>query len=126
MHATRVAELEVKYPTPTPIFPQFPTPTIQNFRLRLGPLQNFRLPTPTPQHEGNEILLLTSMEIVVHSKKSLFQQKFQKKLYHFKRNSQWKNDAVGHPELESDKKIRLQVLLGIRLLTTLQPCTQPT
>jgi len=27
------------------------------------------------------------MEIVVHSKNSLFQQKFQKKLYHFNRNS---------------------------------------
>jgi len=30
---SRVAELEVKYPTPT--FPKFPTPTVQNFRLRL-------------------------------------------------------------------------------------------
>jgi len=29
------------------------------------------------------------MEIVVHSKKSLFQQKLQKKLYHFNRNSQF-------------------------------------
>jgi len=28
------------------------------------------------------------MEIVVHSKNYLFQQKFQKKLYHFNRNSQ--------------------------------------
>jgi len=28
------------------------------------------------------------MEIVVHSKKSVFQQKFQKKLYSFNRNSQ--------------------------------------
>jgi len=26
------------------------------------------------------------MEIVVHSKKALFQQKFQKKFYHFSRN----------------------------------------
>jgi len=31
--------------------------------------------------------LLKSMEIVVHSN-NLFQQKFQKKLYHFNRNSQ--------------------------------------
>ena len=31
------------------------------------------------------------MEIVVHSKKSLFQQKFQKKLYHFDGNSQVRN-----------------------------------
>ena len=51
---------------------------------------------------------LKSMEIVVHSKKYLFQQKFQKKLYHFNRNSQFKsdvkNDPIGHPESESDKK----------------------
>ena len=31
------------------------------------------------------------MEIVVQSKKSLFQQKFQMKLYHFNRNSQFKS-----------------------------------
>ena len=62
------------------------------------------------------------MEIVVHSKKSLFQQKFHKKLYHFNRNSQFwkcdvKNGPVGHPESDSNKKIRLRlpVLLGIRL-----------
>jgi len=60
------------------------------------------------------------MEIVVHSTKSPFQQKFQKKLYHFNRNSQFKsgdvnNDPIGHPQ--SDKKIRLPlpVLLGNRL-----------
>jgi len=29
------------------------------------------------------------MEIVVHSNKSLFQQTFQKKLYHFNRNLFW-------------------------------------
>jgi len=42
-------------------------------------------------HKGNEIWLLKSMEIVVHSKKPLFQQKFKKKLYHFNRNSQLKS-----------------------------------
>jgi len=31
------------------------------------------------------------MEIVVHSKKPRFQQKFQKTLYHFNRNSQFKS-----------------------------------
>jgi len=31
------------------------------------------------------------METGVHSKKSLFQQKFQKELYHFDRNSQFKS-----------------------------------
>jgi len=46
------------------------------------------------------------MEIVVHSKKSLFQQKFQKKLYHFNKKSQFKsvvkkNDPIG--QSESDK-----------------------
>ena len=35
--------------------------------------------------------MLKSMEIVVHNKKALFQQKFQKKLYHFNRNSQFKS-----------------------------------
>jgi len=33
--------------------------------------------------------MLKLMEIAVHSKKSLFQQKFQKKLYQFNRNSQF-------------------------------------
>jgi len=37
------------------------------------------------------MLLLESMKIVVDSKKSLFQQKFQKKLYHFNRNSQFRS-----------------------------------
>jgi len=36
---------------------------------------NFRLPTflkfPTPWQEGNEVWMLKSMEIVVHSKKSV-------------------------------------------------------
>ena len=31
------------------------------------------------------------MEIVVHSKKSMFQQKFQKKLHDFNRNSQFRS-----------------------------------
>ena len=62
---SRVAESEVKYPNS-----DFP-----------------KCPTPTPWHKGNEIWLLKSMKIVVHSKKSLTQQKFQKKLYHFNRNS---------------------------------------
>jgi len=38
----------------------------------------------------NEIWLLKSMEIVVHSKKYVIQQKFEKKLYHFNRNSQFR------------------------------------
>ena len=38
-------------------FPKFPTPAFQKI--------------PTPQHQGNEILLLKSMEIVVQSKKSV-------------------------------------------------------
>ena len=86
---SRVAESEVKYPTPT--FPKFPT--------------------PTPQHKGNEIWLLKPMEIVVHSKKSSVSTKSFKRIYHFNRNSQFKsdikNDPIGHPEL--DKKIRLRL-----------------
>jgi len=35
--------------------------------------------------------MLKSIEIVVHSKKALFQQKFQNKLYNFNRNSQFKS-----------------------------------
>ena len=41
--------------------------------------------------KGMKFMLLKSMETGVHSKKSLFQQKFQKKLYHFDRNSQFKS-----------------------------------
>jgi len=71
----RVAESEAKYQT----FPKLPTQTFRKF------------PTPTPYHKGNEIWLLKSMEIVVYSKKSIFQQKFLTKLYHFNRNSQFKD-----------------------------------
>ena len=40
------------------------------------------------QRKGNEIWLLQSVEIVANSKKSLLQQKFRKKLYHFNSDSQ--------------------------------------
>jgi len=46
------------------------------------------------------------MEIAVHSKKSLFQQKFLKKLYHFNRNSKFLGEKI---------QLRLPVLLIIRL-----------
>ena len=35
--------------------------------------------------------MLKSMEIVVHSKNYLFQQKFQKKFYHFNKNTQFRS-----------------------------------
>jgi len=44
-------------------FPKFPTPTFLKYL--------------TPLHKGNEVWLLKSMEILVHYKKSLIQQKFQ-------------------------------------------------
>jgi len=52
------------------------------------------------------------MEIVVHSKNSLFELKFQKKLYHFNRHElgfityvcDVKSDSIGFPESKSDKK----------------------
>jgi len=52
------------------------------------------------------------MEIVIQRKNYLLQQTFHKKFYHFNRNSRLrsvkqKNDPVGLPESESDKKIRL-------------------
>jgi len=63
----RVTESVVKYPTSDSDFPNFPT--------------------PTPYYKGNEIWLLKSMDIVVHSEKSVstkvskeiapFQQEFQ-------------------------------------------------
>jgi len=70
--------------------------------------------------------LLKSMEIVVHSNKSVstkvskeivpFQQEFPTEEFDVK------SYPIRHPK--SEKKIRLRVLLGIRLLTTLtsQPC----
>jgi len=45
------------------------------------PFKNFRL----LNIKGNEVWPLKSMEIVVHGKKYLIQQKFQKKLHHFNR-----------------------------------------
>jgi len=71
----KVAESEVKYPTPDSDFPKFPTPHSDFPKF---PTPDFPI-FPTPR--------LKSMEIVVHSKKSLFQQKFQNKFYHFNRNS---------------------------------------
>ena len=60
------------------------------------------------------------MEIMVNSKNILFQQKFQKKLYHFNRNSQFeecnvKDNAVAHLESDTKTWLQLPVLLGIRL-----------
>jgi len=47
---SRVAESEVKYPTRTPDFnfPKFPTPSFQNFRLRLPTPTAQKFPTSTP------------------------------------------------------------------------------
>ena len=79
---TRVAESEVKFPTP----------------------DFFKCPT---QQKGDEIWLLKSMESWCTAS-NRFQQKFQKKLYHFNRNSpiqecDVKNDPIGHPE--SDRQL---------------------
>ena len=52
------------------------------------------------------------MEIVVHNKNPLFQQKFHKKLYRFNRNSQLrsdvKNDLTGLPESITSDSLRLR------------------
>ena len=100
-------------------------------RLRLSKIFDSRLPTPIPLHKRNENWLLRSMEIVVHSKKSLFQRKFQKKLYHFNfnKNSQfrsmmetWSNCTTG---VGVGQKIQLQWLSGIQLHPrTLNSATQ--
>jgi len=50
--------------------------------------------------------LLKSVEIVVHSKKSLFQQKFQKKLYHFNRNSHFKSVILKMIQLDIQSRSR--------------------
>jgi len=59
------------------------------------------------------------MEIVVKSKKSLFQQKFQKKSYALNGTSQFKSVMSKWSNWTSGvgvgQKIRLPVLLGIRL-----------
>jgi len=62
---------------------KYPIPTFQNFLLPTLTSTFPKFLAPIPWHKGNEIWLLNSMEIVVHSKKPVFQQKFQKKLYHF-------------------------------------------
>ena len=88
---SRVAESEVKYPTPspTPTFPKFPTPDSDSG------FPNFQTPT-FPQFPTRLLNIMgmkfgCSMEIVVHSKKLLFLQKFQKKLNHFNRNSHFRS-----------------------------------
>jgi len=52
------------------------------------------------------MLLLKSMEIVVHSKKSQLQQKFQKKLYHFNRNCQFRNYVKNDSMIQLDIRSR--------------------
>jgi len=69
----RVAESEVKYPTPNSDISK-----ISDSDSHYDSLEN-------------EIWLLKSVEIVVHSKTSPIQQKFQKQLYHFNRNSQFRS-----------------------------------
>jgi len=117
---SRVAKLDVKYPTPDSNIPKFSTPSFQNFRLR--PFQNFRLrlPTPTPQHEGNEIWLKINGNRV--PARTLW---FNKS---FKRNctistgipncgvrcKKWSNWAPGVGR-KIRLRFRLPVLLGIRL-----------
>jgi len=74
------------------------------------------------------------MEIVVHSKKPLFQQTIRRKLYHFNKNPlprsvMSKNDPLGLPESESDKEIRHRLLVLNPSLTppkNLQLITTPT
>ena len=46
------------------------------------------------------------MEIVVQSKKSLLQQKFQKKLYHLNRNSQFKSVILKMIQLDIWSRIQ--------------------
>ena len=60
------------------------------------------------------------MEIVLHSKKSLFQQKFQKMIVPFQQEfpiwkSNLKNDPIGPSESDKNIQLRLPVLLEIRL-----------
>jgi len=99
MPTTRDVESEVKYPTPT----------FQNFRLRPFNIKGRKLGC---WNRG------TQQEVFVSKKVSKeivsFQQEFPVL------ECDVKNDPTGHPESESDKKIRLRlqlpVLLGIRLL----------
>jgi len=98
----------IKFHTPTPDsgLSKFPTPC----RVRLLNIKGMKFGF---QNQWKSWCTATN----------LFQQEFQKKLYHSNRNSQFwsvchvKNDPIGHPESESDKNIRLwlSVLLGIRL-----------
>jgi len=66
------------------------------------------------------------MESVVHSKKSLFQQKFQKKLSHFNRSSQFRSvmQKIIQLNIRSPswtKKSDSDSTKNLRLLTTPQP-----
>ena len=47
------------------------------------------------------------MEIVVHSKKSLLQQEFQRKLYHCNRNSQFKSVILKMIQLDIRSRTKI-------------------
>jgi len=55
------------------------------------------------------------MEIVVHSKKSLLQQKFKKKLFHFNRNSQFKGVILKMIQLDIWSRSRTFVSVFVPL-----------
>jgi len=79
------------------------------------------------------------MELVVHSKKPLFQQKFEKKLYHFNRNSHfrsakmiqldiwsqsWTQNPTLTPSIVRNLTLTLPKNLCLLMTSTPQPCLQ--
>jgi len=111
----RIAESEIKYRTPTPVFLNFPTPTS---KISESDSDLCKIPDSLTWREWN-------LAVDINGNRGAQQEICFSKS--FKRNCtistgfpkfksiDVKNDPLGHPGSDSDKKLRLPVLLGIRL-----------
>ena len=117
---TRLVKLEAKCqtPTPTPTFPKLPFSTLTLVFKKFSHRQSLWHPKSNSYCYANEVWLSKvfqqSVEIVVHSKNSLFQQ-FQNKLCHFNRKTELSSVMQKLFYCTSGVEVRQKFHLGHRL-----------